>query len=82
MTKKSKPKKTETESRIRALEKVAADKSRPKKERKAAKAEAEALRGTFVPSEATGATEAEPSSPSTAADAPVSSPVASRAGRR
>jgi hypothetical protein len=65
---KKKPKTLDGDKRVRRLEKVAADKDRPKKERKAAQAELDALRGAFVPTVATGDDTAEPSSPSTDAD--------------
>src|SRR4051794_30135609 len=70
----SKKKKPDTDKRVRKLEKIAADKGRPKKERKAAQAELDALRGTFVPTVAPGDNPAEPPSPPTAADGQTSSP--------
>jgi hypothetical protein len=77
---KKKPKALDGDKRVRKLEKVAADKDRPKKERKAAQAELDALRGAFVPIGATGDDTAEPSSPSTDADGRTTSPEGSAPG--
>jgi hypothetical protein len=68
---------TEKDKRVRKLEKIAADKGRSKKERKAARAELDALKGVFVPTVAIGDDTAGPSSPSTVADIPATSPDAS-----
>jgi hypothetical protein len=73
----SKKKPKDADKRVRRLEKIAADKGRPKKERRAAQAELDAIRGVFVPIEATGDDTAEPSSPSTDVDGPSTSPDAS-----
>jgi hypothetical protein len=59
------------------LKRLAKDKSRPKKVRKAARAELDAIRGVFVPSVATGDDTAAPSSPSSAPAAPATSPEGS-----
>jgi hypothetical protein len=67
-------KKTDPQKRIAKLERIAADKGRPKKERKAARAEADALKGVFVPTPAAGIIEEQPSSPSIDAAARTSSP--------
>lgn len=74
---KKKAKPVDADKRVRKLEKIARDKGRPKKERKAAQAELDAIRGTFVPTVATGDDTAEPLSPSTDADGPTISPESS-----
>lgn len=72
---KKKAKPTDDDKRVQKLEKVARDKDRPKKERKAAQAELDAIRGVFVPTVATGGSMAELSSPPAAADTPADSPA-------